>query len=164
MARRRWIPIVLGVLLALVLALVALAGSCAYMVRKQVQVRESATIGDYEREAAAVLERFDGVPALVMDGPSGPSLSRKVMAARQKRGGRIDSLHILAFATKEHKLVRFTLPMWLVRLSPDGRMDINQDGVGLENIQLSIDDLEAAGPGPLFVRKSGKSRVIVWTE
>jgi hypothetical protein len=54
--------------------------------------------------------------------------------------------------------------MWLLRLSPDGRMDINRDGVGLENIRLSIDDLETAGPGPLFVRKSGRSQVLVWTE
>lgn len=164
MATRRWIPIVLGVLFALVLAIAALAGSCAYLVRKQVQVRESASVTDYEREAASILKRFEGVPPLVVDGPSGPAMSRKALAARQKRGGVIDSLHILAFAPREHKLVRFTLPMWLLRLSPDGRMDINRDGVGLENVRLSIDDLEAAGPGPLFVRKNSESRVLVWTE
>lgn len=164
MAQRRWVPIVLGVLLVLVLAIAALAGSCAYIVHKQVQVRESATLAEYEREASSILERFAGVPPLVVDGPAGPSLSRKALAARRKRGGRIDNLHILAFATREHKLVRFILPMWLLRLSPDGRMDLNRDGVGLEGIRLSIDDLEAAGPGPLFVRKDGRSRVLVWTE
>ena len=164
MATRRWIPFVLGALFALVLAIAALAGSCAYMMRKQVQVRETASAGDFDREAAAILERFEGVPTLVLDGPSGPSLSRKALAARRKRGGRIDRLHILAFAPKEHKLVRFTLPMWLLRLSPDGRMDINRGGVGLQGIRLSIDDLESAGPGPLFVRKNSKSHVLVWTE
>ena len=50
--------------------------------------------------------------------------------------------------------MRLTLPMWLLRMSPDGRMDINRDEVGLENVRLSIEDLEAAGPGPLFVRKT----------
>ena len=62
MAIRRWLSVVLGVLLVLVLGMVALAGSCAYLVRKQVQVREAASIGDYEREATAILKRFDGRP------------------------------------------------------------------------------------------------------
>ena len=54
--------------------------------------------------------------------------------------------------------------MWLLRMSPDGQMDINRDEVGLDNIRLSIADLEAAGPGPLFVRKGKDSRVLVWAE
>ena len=54
--------------------------------------------------------------------------------------------------------------MWLLRMSPDGQMDINRDEVGLDNVRLSIADLEAAGPGPLFVRKADDSRVLVWAE
>ena len=72
MALRRWLSVVLGVVLVLVLGIVALAGSCAYMVHKQVQVRQSASVDDYEREAAAILKRFEGVPPLVVQGPSGP--------------------------------------------------------------------------------------------
>jgi hypothetical protein len=164
MAMRRWVPIVLGVLAVFVLAIVALAGSCAYMVHKQVQVRVSASAADYEREAASILKRFEGVPALVVEGPSGPRLSSKALAIRHKRGGAINNLHILVFSADENKLVRLTLPMWLLRMSPDGRMDINRDEVGLDNIRLSIADLEAAGPGPLFVRKGNDSRVLVWAE
>lgn len=164
MAIRRWLAVLLGVLFVLVLGMMALAGSCAYMVRKQVQVREAASVGDYEREAAAILERFEGVPPLVVQGPSGPSISSKALAARQKRGGAINNLHILVFSIRDGKLVRLTLPMWLLRMSPDGRMDIDRDEVGLDHIRLSIDDLEAAGPGPLFVRKTDDSRVLVWTE
>jgi hypothetical protein len=164
MAIRRWLAVLLGVLFVLVLGMMALAGSCAYMVRKQVQVREAASVGDYEREAAAILERFEGVPPLVVQGPSGPSISSKALAARQKRGGAINNLHILVFSLRDGKLVRLTLPMWLLRMSPDGRMDIDRDEVGLDHIRLSIDDLEAAGPGPLFVRETDDSRVLVWTE
>ena len=60
--------------------------------------------------------------------------------------------------------MRLTLPVWLLRMSPDGRMDINSDEVGLDNVRLSIEDLEMAGPGPLFVHKRKDSRVLVWTE
>lgn len=164
MAMRRWVPIVLGVLVTLVVGMIALVGSCAYLVRKQVQVTQAAAAGDYEREAAAVLKRFPGVPPLVVEGQSGPALSRKALSVRQKRGGVIANLHILVFSTRENTLVRLTLPMWLLRMSPDGKMDINRDEVGLENVRLSIDDLESAGPGPLFQRKAGDSRVLVWAE
>jgi hypothetical protein len=164
MAIRRWLAVLLGVLLVLVLGIIALAGSCAYLVHKQVQVRQSASVEDYEREAAAIMKRFEGVPPLVVEGPSGPTISSKALAARQKRGATIDNLHILVFSIHDGKLVRLTLPMWLLRMSPDGRMDINRDEVGLENVRLSIEDLEAAGPGPLFIRKSDESRVLVWAE
>ena len=164
MAVRRWIPIVLGLLAALVLGMVVLAGSCAYLVRKQVQVTQAASVGDYDREAAAILGRFPGVPPLVVEGKSGPELSRKALSLRQKRGGAIANLHILVFSTRENKLVRLTLPMWLLRMSPDGKMDINSEDVDLENVRLSIEDLEGAGPGPLFQRKGGDSRVLVWAE
>lgn len=164
MASRRWIPIVLGVLLVLFVGMAALIGSCAYMVRKQVHVKESVSIDDYEREVAAILRRFEGVPPLIEDGPSGPSVSRKALTLRGKRGGAIDNLKILVFSTKEGKLVRLTLPIWLLRMSPDGRVDINSDEVDLDNIKLSISDVEMAGPGPLFVRSRKDSRVLVWTE
>jgi hypothetical protein len=76
----------------------------------------------------------------------------------------LTSLHVLVFARKERKLVRLTLPFWLLRMAPDGRMDINVDNVDLDKVRLSIDDVESAGPGPLFLRKNDESRVLVWTD
>jgi hypothetical protein len=166
MATRRWIPVVLGVLFVLVLGMAALVGSCAYLVHQQVQVRESSSLAEYEREAATVMKRFEHVPPLIEDGPSGPRLSRKALARRQKGGDTpaLSNLHVLVFSTKENKLVRLSLPFWLLRLAPDGKMDIDRDDVGLENVRLSIVDLEAAGAGPVFVRRGDDSRVLVWTD
>lgn len=165
MAPRRWIPIVLGVLLVLVVAVGGLIGSCVYLFRQQVQVRERSSVADYEREAAAVLKRFEGVPPLVEDGPAGPEISRKAVSARQRRAAApLANLHVLVFSTKEGKLVRLTIPFWLLRMAPDGRMDIDVDDVDLDKVRLSIDDLENAGPGPLFVRRHDNSRVLVWTD
>lgn len=154
----------LGALLVFLLGVAALIGSCAYVVRQQVQVRQSASIGDFEREAARVMARFEGVPALIEDGPSGPTVSHKALTLRGKRGGSIANLKILAFSTREGKLVRLTLPIWLLRMAPDGRMDINSDEVGLDDVKLSIADVEMAGPGPVYVRARKDSHVLVWTE
>ncbi|HTV03102.1 MAG TPA: hypothetical protein VMF13_21315 [Luteitalea sp.] len=167
MASRRWIPIALGCLLIVVIGAGAIVGSCAYLVRKQVQVQERSSEGDYEREAAKILERFDGVPVLVEDGSMGPSISRRALGARRERVGSgrpLSDLHVLVYARKERKLVRLKVPFWLLRMAPDGRMKINVDNVDLDNVRLSIDDLESAGPGPLFLRKDDESRVLVWTE
>ena len=167
MASRRWIPIALGCLLILVIGTGAVVGSCAYLVRKQVHVRERSSEADYEREATQVLERFEGVPVLVEDGSMGPSISRRALGVRRERAGAarpLSNLHVLVYARKERKLVRLTLPFWLLRMAPDGRMNINVDNVDLDNVRLSIDDLESAGSGPLFVRKNDESRVLVWTD
>ena len=164
MAVRRWLPIVLGMLMVLVLGIIALAGSCAYVVRQQVAVTSAASVNDYEREAAVILKRFAGVAPIVVSGPAGPEMSRKALAERRKRGGTVANLHVLVFSARERTLVRLTVPMWFLRLSPDGRIDINRDEVGLDNLRLSIEDVESAGPGPLFLRKSDESRVLVWTE
>lgn len=154
----------LGVVLVLFVGMAALVGSCAYLVKRQVQVRQSASIGDYEREASVILKRFEGVPPLIEDGPSGPAVSRKAFTLRSKRGGAIEHLNILVFSTREGKLVRLSLPMWLLRMSPDGHVDFNSREVDLDDIKLSISDLEMAGPGPLFVRSHKDSHVLVWTE
>ncbi|WP_396625147.1 hypothetical protein [Luteitalea sp.] len=169
MATRRWLQVLLGVLLLITLAVVALAASCAYLVKKQVDVRQVASPADFDREARAVLDRFKGVPALIEDSDTGPRLSSAALASRQKKAATgaphpLTALHVVVFSPQENKLVRISLPFWLLRMSPDGTVDIKNDDVDLGKMRLSIDDLEAAGPGPLLLRKSGDSRVLAWTE
>lgn len=166
MTSRRWILIALGVLLFFVLGMGALVGSCAYLVRKQVQVREQSSSADYERESTVILRRFKGVPPLVEDTPSGPRVSPGTLERRQAAhtGAAPDALHVLVFARDERKLVRLSIPFWLLRLAPDGNMDINVDELRLDRLRLSVEDLERAGPGLLLVREDEDTRVLVWTE
>ncbi|MCC6164630.1 MAG: hypothetical protein IT182_14870 [Acidobacteria bacterium] len=164
MAKRRWVTCLVGVLLLLAVGVVALAGSCAYVVRQQVRVTPSSSLADFEHEAAGVLARFKDVPPLIEDGPAGPAVSRKALAARSKHGGAVAHMRILVFSTHEHKLVRLSLPMWLLRMSPDGSVDFKSDELDFDKVHLSISDLELAGPGPLYVRSHKDSHVLVWTE
>ncbi|BCS35720.1 hypothetical protein TBR22_A49540 [Luteitalea sp. TBR-22] len=169
MATRRWVQVVLAVLLVLTLGVIVLAGSCAYLVRQQVRVTDASSPAEFDREVDAVLRRFRGVPALVEDTDSGPRIATRAMSDRQKAVAKgklraLKNLNVLVFSTRENKLVRLSIPFWLLRMSPDGTVDINDDEVDLGKLRLSIDDLEAAGPGPLFVRRSGDSKVLAWTE
>ena len=169
MATQRWVKVLLGVLLVFTLGVIALAGSCALMVRKQVRVTEGTSPADFDREVTRVLERFQGVPTLLEETDSGVRLSSRALAARQKANAdgtprALSNLHVLVFSTRENKLVRLSLPFWLLRMSPDGTVDIDNKDVDLDKVRLSIDDLEAAGPGPVLMRKSGDSKVLAWTE
>ena len=166
MASRRWLLIVLGVVLVLFLGMAALAGSCAYLVRQQVQVKEQSSAAEYEREAAAVLARFEGVPTLVEDGASGPRLSKPALAARQQRTPvvPVKNLNVLVYSVDESKLVRLSIPFWLLRLAPNGQTGIDVNDVDFDKMRVSVDEMESAGPGPIFIRKRKDARVLVWAE
>ncbi len=81
----------------------------------------------------------------------------------------LTSLHVAAFDPSKHKLVRLTIPFWVVRYLPEGKIRVDGDEVltrvNTPSGRLTAKDLEALGPGLLIddVRPGGE-RVIVWTE
>jgi hypothetical protein len=165
MTGRRWVVAGGVLLLVVALGVAALAGSCVVLIRQQVDVRDGERAETFEQEAADVLARIGDVPPLVEETPTGPRLSPGMLERRKAMAdGRVPSaLHILVWAPDEEKIVRLSLPLWLLRLAPDG-MKIDVDDVDLRDLRLSIADLERAGPGPLLIRNTPRSRVLVWTE
>jgi hypothetical protein len=165
MTGRQWA--IGGCLVALVgaVGLTVLAASCAVMVRRQVDVREGQQAETFDREAEAILARLGDVPPLIEDTPTGPRLSPGNLERRKALAGqkRPEALWVLVWAEDEQKIVRLSLPFWLLRMSPRD-IDINVDDVDLGKLRLSVDDIERAGPGPLLVRDDEHSRVLVWTE
>ncbi len=165
MTGRQWAIAGATVLLVCVVGITALAASCAVLVKRQVDVRDNQQESTFDAEVSAVMSRLGDVPVLIEDTPTGPRLSagnlerRKAMAGSQ----RPEALWVLVWAADERKIVRLSLPFWLLRLSPKG-VDINVKDVDLGRLRLSVEDLERAGPGPLLVRDDGESRVLVWTE
>lgn len=165
MTGRQWLVAGGVVVLVGAIGLTVLAASCAVLVKRQVEVREGEDVGTFERESTAVLTRLGDVPALIEDTPTGPRLSPGNLERRKALAGskRPAALWVLLWAPHEKKIVRLSLPFWLLRMSPKG-IDINVDDVDLGKLRLSIEDLERAGPGPLLIRHDDNSRVLVWTE
>lgn len=165
MTGRQWA--IGGCLVALVgaIGLTVLAASCAVMVKRQVDVREGQQAETFEHESAAILARLGDVPSLIEDSPSGPRLSPGNLERRKALAGtrRPEALWVLVWDEDEQKIVRLSVPFWLLRMSPKG-IDIDVNDVDLGKLRLSVDDLERAGPGPLLVRDDKRSRVLVWTE
>lgn len=99
----------------------------------------------------------DGTPDLKITPPASPNTVP------------LTTLHVAAFDASNHKLVNFSVPFWLLRLAPDGKMRVNGEEVlnhlSTPSGRLTVRDIEALGPGLLVddSRPDG-SRAIVWTE
>ncbi len=55
--------------------------------------------------------------------------------------------------------------MWLLRLGNNGTINFSENDLDLENLDLTVEDLDAHGPGLILDFEDDDSeRVLVWTE
>lgn len=119
-----------------------------------------------DQQFDAIRARFKNQSPLIVADPDGDG-ARLDSDGRPAFAGRLESLHLAAYDTRAGKLVRFTVPFWLLRWGHDGKISLGNgalDGVrGAE--KLTVKELEALGPGLLIDdRKPDGDRVLVWTE
>jgi len=117
--------------------------------------------------ANAALERtrtrFAGQPPLVtIDGKGTPHAG-----VRDGHGHEPVSLHLMAWTPREHDLTHVKVPFWLLRLGgAKARLFVGEDALrDLQGMQISVADIERAGPGLLLDHAESDGRqVLVWTE
>lgn len=158
----------LGVFILLLMVGVAVIGGAGYWLYHQF----SGSVSDRAPEQAAsdmddIRARFgDQKPLFVIpEGATAPQLDPD--ARPQQDGANLEAVHIAVYDPNDGKLVRFRIPFWLLRLSPDGKISIADDALsevrGVEKI--TVKELERYGPGlVLDVREEDGSQVIVWME
>jgi hypothetical protein len=167
--KRRWGLIVLGIVLFVVVVGVAVIGTVAYVAYKQFSLQTVATENPSE-EFAKVEARFEGQQPLV-EFPADPDGEAVVHRGTGRAGGgALSSLHVLAWSPKEKKLVRFTMPFWLVRLGGSKPIQLQSDAgsdwvFSGERVKLTAEDIERHGPG-LIMRHTTPhgDRVLVWAD
>jgi len=75
-------------------------------------------------------------------------------------------LKILAFDPEKQRLVKVSLPFWLLRLGKQ-KIDVMNDepGFDLERLNLDVAELERIGPALVFDFRSHEGvRVLLWTQ
>jgi hypothetical protein len=161
---KTWIWIAVTIVVLGILSIVAMAGVGFYFFSQhfdtKVVSRENAG-AEFDRAKA----RFAGQKALIeldergrflrtnADRPTGPSA--KVP----------DQLNVLAFDPDDERIVKVTIPFWLLRLKPHGSVDFNGGRLELEDLKLTVEDLERFGPTLIVDHKSsGGERVLVWAQ
>jgi len=160
-----WIGLGIAIVaVMLVVAVVAGAGFWAYQ-----NFAPDAKFLDEPKAVAeldAIRARFPNQKPLIDTGDDGHGATLQTEGRTSTFTGALQSLHIAAYDKRAGKLVRFSVPFWLLRLAPDGKVSIGDEVLGEHGVEkLTVKQLEALGPGLLIDEpKPNGDRVLIWTE
>ena len=162
---KTWVWIVIAIAVVGVLGLVTMAGIGFYFVSQYIDTTEvSAKTAAQQFEA--VKTGFAGQKPLVELDSRGRFLRANTDRPVPAHVTVPEQLHLLAFDPDEGRIVRFRLPFWVLRMKMgDATIDLNGNRMDLEDLRLSVDDLERFGPA-LIVDHQGAdgARVLVWSK
>jgi len=158
-----WIGLGIAIVVAMVVvAVIAGAGFWAYQ-----NFAPSAEFVDQKKadqEFDAIRVRFEGQMPLFDPDEDGDGAQPRA-DGRPAFTGQLQSLNVAAYDPRAGKLVRFTVPFWLIRLGKDGKLSLGDGALAGVRERLTVKDLEAFGPGLLIDEsKPNGDRVLVWTE
>ncbi len=162
---KTWIWIIVGLGSLGVLCLVAMAGVGFYFFSQhfdtKVVSRETAST-EFER----VKVRFTGQKPLIELDERGHFLRANADRSVQPNARRPDQLYVLAFDPDDKRIVKVTIPFWLLRFKARGAtVDFNGGRLDLEDLKLTVEDLERFGPTLIVDHKSSRGeRVLVWSQ
>ncbi|HET7618479.1 MAG TPA: hypothetical protein VFK20_08215 [Vicinamibacterales bacterium] len=160
---KTWVWVVVGVFAVCVLGVVALAAAGIWFARSHIDIQSTtptAATDDFQR----VRERFAGQQPLIELDERGHVV--RAHTDRPMSDQRPESLHVMAFDPDDGRIVRLTIPFWLLRLKMRGtRIDVGGDNIDLEDLKMTVEDLERYGP-TLIVDHKGEDgeHVLVWSQ
>ena len=162
--KRRWIPIVLGILFVFVVLAIGGVIFMVAFVQNNMSITEmSATSAD--DEFGKVRARFAGQQPLIQLVDGRPEYVAE-RAGASSSSAPLKTMHVMAWDDDEQKLVSFSLPFWLLRLK-SGPIQLSAYSQGWDDrgVSFRIEDLEKHGPGLLMdVNERPDGRVIIWVE
>lgn len=162
--KRRWIPILLGVLLLLGIVAVGAIVLTVSWFRQNMTITES-TNEAADKQFDEVRARFPGQQPLIqlVDGRPQYVAERASQSSSQKS---LTTLHVIAFDNDEGKVVTFSLPFWVLRMkSGPIRISAYQQGWDDRGVSFRIEDIEKHGPGIIVDgSEHGEGRVLIWAE
>ena len=158
---RKTLWIILGIVGFIVLSVIAFAAFGLYFVTRNLDM-ESATTVQAAASFDEVRARFKEAPIIALDDRERVTLSRRPPS--QQMGDKPETMHVMAYDTDDSRIVRVTIPFWMLRL---GREKIRLGGGDLDfdKLELTAEELERYGPSLLLDHRDrdGK-RVLVWTQ
>jgi hypothetical protein len=166
--KRTWISIVIAsVIIVAVLALAVVGGTAFFIYRHVDATFTNETTA--QQEFATARARFAGQQALIeITKNEEPVVRADVLKNAKMPDKPLETLRVIAYDDSAGKLVRVSIPFWLLRLLPSNHLSfLNDEGIELDTrrIHLTIEDLERRGPGLVLDSRDRRgSQVIVWTE
>jgi hypothetical protein len=162
---KTWIWVVVGVIVVGILGIVAMAAASLYYVSRHVNTREvSPAMASREFDEARA--RFSSQKPLIELDDRGELVRTNPDRPAQQHPKPPEQINVLVFDPKDGRIVRVTIPFWLLRLKVGGTtIDLNGGRMDLEDLKLSVEDLERFGP-TLIVDHTARDgeRVLIWSQ
>lgn len=160
---KAWVWIVIGIVVCGILGVIAMAAAGLWFVKSHVDIRTTTT-ASATADFQTVRQRFTTQRPLIELDEHGSFL--RANTDRPAGTERPQTLNIMAFDSKDEKVIRLELPFWLLRLKGGGsRFDIGRSNVDLARMRLTVEDLERYGPILILdQRDTDGSRVLVWSQ
>lgn len=169
MARNKWIPIVIGIVIFVVIVGIGLIGGAIYVFSRQVEFQTVETAAG-EQEFEKIRAGFEGqTPFIELTGDGEFEEARAVvhreLAARAN--GKVSTVRIRIWSPEERKLVSLDLPFWMIRLMGNKPIDLETGHSGFKRVSLRVtaEELERRGPGLVMNHTAPRGEsVLVWLE
>ena len=162
---KTWIWVIVGVAAVGILCVIAMAAAGIYYFTQNIEARK-ATPATAAAEFDSVRSRFHGQRPLIELDERGRFLRSHTDRPAPANPRRPEALYVLAFDPDDEGLVKVTVPFWLLRLKMrNTRVDLGGGSMDLEDLKLSVEDLERFGPTLILDQtNSGGDRVLVWSQ
>ncbi len=165
--KKNWALIILGIVIFVVIVGVAAIVGFGYFMYRQMEF-STTTTGNPAQEFAEVEARFQGQTPYVeiSDADRAEGVVHHELEKTERTP--LKRLRVVAYDEREKKLVRVTIPFWLLRLGGNKPINLRSGGSGFDpGVRLTVtsEDLERRGPG-LVLDTEGRhgEKVIVWAE
>jgi hypothetical protein len=162
---KTWVWIVLAIAVVGILCVIAMAGVGVYFFSQHIKTKTTspaAAARDFEQ----VTSRFNGLKPLIELDERGHYLRANTDRQAAPNAKPPDELQVMAFDPGDGRIVRVSIPFWLLRMKTHGTtIDFNGNRMDLEDLKLTVEDLEHFGP-TLIVdhRSTSGERVLVWSQ
>jgi hypothetical protein len=162
---KTWVWVVVGVIVTGILGIIAMAGIGIYFFSQHINTRTETAAGA-SRDFEQISTRFSDQKPLIELDERGHYLRSNTDRKASPGAKTPDSLHVMAFEPKDGRIVRVEIPFWLLRMKLRGSsIDFNGNRMELEDLKLSVEDLERYGPSLIVDHHAPTGqRVIVWSQ
>ena len=162
---KAWIWIVLAIVVVGILGIVAMAGVGFYFASKHIDTR-AASPASAAKDFEEVRARFSGQPPLIELDDRGHFVRAHTDRPTPANVKAPEHLNVLAYDPDDGRIVRLTIPFWLLRLKMgNANIDFNGRQMDLDDLRLKVEDLERFGPTLIAEHKAPDgSHVIVWSQ
>jgi hypothetical protein len=162
---KTWVWVLVGLVVLGILAILAVAGMGFYFFTQHFDTKVVSRAGaaaEFEQAKAA----FTGQKPLIELDDRGRFLRSNPDRPSRTNWRTPVQLNVLAFDPDDERIVKVTIPFWLLKFKSHGAtVDFNGGRLDLEDLKLTVDDLERMGPTLIVdLHTHSGERVLVWSQ